>query len=335
MRVLVTGGAGYIGSVMAEQLLDHGHQVVVYDDLSHGHRDAVPAGAVFVEGDILDRPRLSALIRRQQTEAVVHMAALTSVAESVARPDAYYRVNVEGSLSLIEAAIGCGVRLFIFSSTAAVYAPAGDNVLDESDRAVPDSAYGETKLAVEHALRWYEGAFEVRWMGLRYFNAAGATRDRGERHQPETHLIPSLLQVAAGQRQDFTVYGTDYPTRDGTAVRDYVHVSDLAHAHVLGLAALHEGMPSRIYNVGQGGRGHTVLEVLDSVRRVTGHPVPVQFGPRRPGDGPFLVASPERIAAELGWRPAHRDLDGIVRSAWNWMRVCGQPVWPAGQALAP
>jgi UDP-glucose 4-epimerase len=334
MRVLVTGGAGYIGSVISEQLIGGGHEVLVYDDLSHGHRDAVPPGAAFAEGDILDPVRLSELMREHGTEAVVHMAALTSVSGSMALPDLYYRVNVQGSLSVFEAAIRCGVRLFVFSSTAAVYAPS-DERLEESDPAVPDSAYGETKLAVERALRWYEGAFGIRYVALRYFNAAGATRERGERHQPETHLIPNLLRAAAGQLPEFVLHGTDYPTRDGTAVRDYVHVSDLAHAHVLGLAALHEGMPSRIYNVGQGGRGHTVLEVLDSVRRVTGHPVPVQFGPRRPGDGPFLVASPERIAAELGWRPAHRDLDGIVRSAWNWMRACGQPVSPAGQALAP
>jgi UDP-glucose 4-epimerase len=319
MRVLVTGGAGYIGSVIVEQLLGHGHDVLVYDDLSHGHRDAVPAAATFAKGDILDRPRLSALMRNHQTEAVVHMAALTSVAESVALPDSYYRVNVQGSLSVFEAAIGCGVRLFIFSSTAAVYLASREDALDESDPALPDSPYGETKLAVEHALRWYEGAFGVRSVVLRYFNAAGATRDRGERHEPETHLIPNLLQVAAGQRSAFTLYGTDYPTRDGTAVRDYVHVADLARAHLLSLAALRNGMPSRTFNVGQGGRGYSVREVLESVRRVTGHPVPVHLGPRRPGDSPVLVASAERIAAELGWRPVHRDLDGIVRSAWKWM----------------
>jgi UDP-glucose 4-epimerase len=319
MRVLVTGGAGYIGSVIAERLLASGHQVLVYDDLSHGHRDAVPPDASFAEGDILDRPRLSELMRRHQTEAVVHMAALTSVAESMVLPDAYYRVNVEGSLSVFEAAIGCGVRLFILSSTAAVYAHSGDNVLDESDRAVPDSAYGETKLAVEHALRWYEGAFGVRWVALRYFNAAGATRERGERHDPETHLIPNVLKVAAGQLPHVILNGTDYPTRDGTAVRDYVHVSDIAHAHVLALAALHQGMPSRIFNVGQGGHGHSVREVIEAVRRITGREVPIRLGPRRAGDSPVLVASAERIAAELGWQPAHRGLDGIVRSAWTWM----------------
>jgi UDP-glucose 4-epimerase len=335
MRVLVTGGAGYVGSVIADRLLASGHQVLVYDDLSHGHRDAVPAGAAFVRGDILDRPHLSELMRRDHTDAVVHMAALTSVSESMVMPDAYYRVNVQGSLSVFEAAIGCGVRLFLLSSTAAVYAPSRGDVLDEAARTVPDSPYGETKLAVEHALRWYEGAFGVRWMVLRYFNAAGATRDRGERHDPETHLIPNLLKVAAGEQPHVKLFGTDYPTRDGTAVRDYVHVSDLAHAHVLALTALHQGMPSRIFNVGQGGHGHTVQEVIDAVRRITGRPVPVELGPRRAGDSPVLVASAERIAAELGWRPVHRGLDGIVRSAWVWLTSQASRDSDVREALAP
>jgi UDP-glucose 4-epimerase len=319
MRVLVTGGAGYIGSVVAEVLLARGHTVAVYDDLSEGHRDAVPAPARLHEGDLLDRPRLDAVLHETRPEAVVHMAAVCQVGESVADPAKYYRVNLQGGLALLDAMLGAGVTRMVFSSTAAVYGEPAKQPIEEDDPTAPSNPYGETKLAFERALAWYGGAHGVRAVSLRYFNAAGASARSGERHEPETHLIPLVLQVAAGHRGSVTIYGDDYPTRDGTCLRDYVHVLDLAEAHALALDALAGGAAGAAYNLGCGGDGFTVREVVETARRVTGRPIAVTMGPRRPGDPAMLVAASTRIRQALGWTPRHADLADIIASAWTWM----------------
>jgi len=320
MRVLVTGGAGYIGSVVAEGLLAEGHAVLVYDDLSRGHREAVPDGAAFVRGDLLDADALREAVRRHRVEAVAHLGGETAVAESVLDPARYYRANVVGGLTLLGVARECGVGLLVFSSSCAVYGEPAQPLIDEDDPTRPASPYGETKLAFERALGWYGRAFGLRWVALRFFNAAGATETRGERHDPETHLVPLVLETAAGRRPDVTIHGGDYPTRDGTCVRDYVHVTDLARAHVLALDALARGRPSAAYNLGCGGQGYTVREVIQVAREVTGREIPVRVGPRRPGDPAVLIAGNDRIARDLGWRPARQDLREIVGSAWAWMQ---------------
>jgi UDP-glucose 4-epimerase len=319
MRVLVTGGAGYIGSVVAEVLLARGHVVSVYDDLSEGHRDAVPDGATFVPGDLLDRAGLDAALRASRPDAVVHMAAACQVGESVADPGKYYRINVGGGLTLLDAMRAAGVTRLVFSSTAAVYGEPAKQPIDEHDATTPSNPYGETKLAFERALTWYAGAHGLRAVSLRYFNAAGASARAGERHEPETHLIPIVLQAAAGRRPGVTIYGEDYPTRDGTCLRDYVHVLDLADAHALALEALSTGAATTAYNVGCGGDGFTVREVIDTAARVTGRTIPVTVGPRRAGDPAMLVAASTRIRRELGWAPRHAALEDIIRSAWTWM----------------
>ena len=319
MRVFVTGGAGYIGSVVAEVLLARGHAVSVYDDLSGGHRDAVPDGARLLEGDLLDRARLDAALRETRPEAVVHMAARCQVGESMVNPAAYYRVNLLGGLMLLDAMRAAGVTRLVFSSTAAVYGEPAKQPIEEDDPTAPSNPYGETKLAFERALDWYGQAYGVRAVSLRYFNAAGASPRAGERHDPETHLIPIVLQAAAGRRGAVTIFGDDYPTRDGTCLRDYVHVLDLAEAHALALAALVDGAPSAAYNLGCGGDGFTVREVIDTAARVTGRSIPVTVGARRPGDPATLVAASTRIRRALGWRPRHAALDDIIRSAWTWM----------------
>jgi UDP-glucose 4-epimerase len=321
MRVMVTGGAGYIGSVVAEELLADGHEVVVYDSLAKGHRDAVDPRARLVVGDLLDGAALARALREARAEAVVHMAADSLVGESVAEPARYYRTNVQGSLALLDAMRAAGASRLVFSSTAAVYGEPAKQPIEESDPTLPTSPYGETKLAVERALPWYGGAWGLRWISLRYFNAAGASAARGERHDPETHLVPLLLEAAAGRRGPLTVFGDDYPTRDGTCVRDYVHVVDLARAHVQALVALDDGHPSGAYNLGCGGDGYTVREVIAVAERVTGRPVPVRVGARRAGDPAVLVASADRITRELGWRPARQDLGEIVGSAWRWLQA--------------
>ncbi len=331
MRVLVTGGAGYIGSVLSEALLRAGHAVIVYDSLFRGHRDAVPEGARLVEGDVLETARLIDCLRGEQIDAVIHAAGLIAVGESVQSPALYYRANVEGGLHLLDAMVEAGVLCLVFSSTAAVYGEPEQGPLRESHPTRPTSPYGETKLAFERALGWYGRAYGLRHVSLRYFNAAGATERCGERHDPETHLIPQLLAVAAGERGEVTIFGSDYATRDGTCVRDYIHVLDLAAAHLLALDALRSGLESRAFNVGYG-TGHSVLEVVESVRRVTGHPLPVRAGERRPGDPAYLVAASDAIRAELGWKPAHADLDAIVASAWEWMRRRGAAQSKPGSA---
>jgi UDP-glucose 4-epimerase len=324
MRILVTGGAGYIGSVVVEELLASGHGAVVYDNLSQGHRESVLPGAEFIEGEILDRAKMEAALTSHKIDAVIHMAASALVGESCVNPGKYYTNNLITSLSLLESMRATGVARLVLSSTAAVYGESRKALIDESDPTAPTNPYGETKLAFERACHWYEQAHGLRFVSLRYFNAAGATKLCGERHDPESHLIPIILQAAAGQRTHIEVYGNDYPTPDGTCVRDYIHVSDLARAHVLALG--HLSKASGIFNLGCGG-GHSVMEVIDEARRITGREIPVRVGPRRAGDPAVLVASSEKIKKELGWAPRKQDLHTIVSSAWEWMQQGTRAKW--------
>jgi UDP-glucose 4-epimerase len=318
MRVLVTGGAGYIGSVVAEELLKDGHDVVVYDNLYKGHRASVAPEAKFVEADLLDGEQLRRTLLDGQIEAVIHMAANSLVGESVTEPAKYYRNNVVAGLVLLDAMREADVRRIVFSSTAAIYGEPSKQPIEETDPTNPTNTYGETKLAFERALRWYENAYNIRYASLRYFNAAGATERCGEAHDPETHLIPVVLQAAAGRRARAEIYGEDYPTRDGTCVRDYIHVVDLARAHILALDILDER--SAIYNLGCGGEGYSVREVIETAREVTGRDIPVNASPRRAGDPAVLIASSARIRQELGWMPERQDLRTIIQSAWEWMQ---------------
>src|SRR3954470_18077829 len=316
MRVLVAGGAGYIGSVVTAALLDGGHEVTVLDDLSTGHQDAVPAGAQFVQASLFDSAPVLADAR---PEAVLHFAAKSLVGESQESPQLYWENNVGGSLALLEAMRAADCRRIVFSSTAATYGEPETVPIPESAPTRPTNTYGASKLAVDHMLTSYATAHGFAAVSLRYFNVAGAAFGLGERHATETHLIPIALQVAAGQRESMTVFGDDYPTADGTCIRDYVHVADLADAHLLALPAPAAG-EHRIYNLGNG-TGFSVQEVVDAVRQVTGHPVPVVVGERRAGDPAQLVASSDRIRADLGWAPRHTDLAGIVRDAWDVTRA--------------
>lgn len=318
MRVAVTGGAGYIGSVVAEVLLEQGHDVLVVDNLAKGHRDAVPEQATFLHLDIADVDRVAAALSSFGAESVIHMAAYSLVGESVFDPATYYRANMMTGLALLDGMRAAGVSRLVFSSTAAVYGEPDRQPISEDDPRHPTNPYGETKLAFEHALRWYGSAYGLSSVSLRYFNAAGATQRNGERHDPETHLIPLVLQAAAGQIPHITVFGDDYPTPDGTCVRDYIHVHDLGRAHVLALAALDEPGRCVAYNLGCGGDGYSVRAVIESATRVTTRTVPVRIEHRRPGDPAVLIASSERIFHELGWTPRFRELDGIIESAWNW-----------------
>ena len=317
MRVLVTGGAGYIGSVVSEQLINDGHEVVVYDNLSKGHRDAVVAGARFVEGDLLEAEKLRQTLDANRIDAVIHMAAFSLVGESVEKPSKYYHNNVVAGLVLLDAMRECGVKRIVFSSTAATYGEPEAQPIFESAPTNPTNPYGETKLAFEKAMHWHEQAYGLRYASLRYFNAAGASEQCGEDHDPETHIIPITLQVAAGKRSHVEIYGDDYPTADGTCVRDYIHVIDLARAHILALNVLSER--SAIYNLGCGGDGYSVRDVIDTARRVTGKEIPVRMGPRRAGDPAVLIASSDKIKGELGWQPQFQDLGIIIESAWRWM----------------
>lgn len=318
MRVLVTGGAGYIGSVVVEELVNGGHDVVVFDNLSKGHRNSVPHEATFVEADLLDTARLRQALVESRVEAVIHMAADSLVGESVQNPAKYYRNNVAASLSLLEAMRDASVKRLVLSSTAAVYGEPAKQPIEEQDPTGPTNPYGETKLTLERALPWYEKAYGIHFVSLRYFNAAGATTRCGEWHDPETHLIPIVLQVAAGKRSQVEIFGDDYPTRDGTCVRDYIHVVDLARAHISALGILNER--SAIYNLGCGGDGYTVKEVIDVARKVTEREIPVRIGPRRAGDPAVLIASSDKIRRELKWSPEFQDLRKIVESAWRWLQ---------------
>ncbi len=318
MRVMVTGGAGYIGSVVTEALCDRGDSVVVYDSLITGHRAAVDERAQFVQGDIRD-PALRDVLRDAGIEAVVHMAAISLVGDSVAMPDRYFQNNVVGGLALLDAARMSGVKTIVFSSTAAVYGAPERQPIDEHSPTAPGNPYGATKLAIEHALVGYAAAFGLSSVRLRYFNAAGASLRFGEDHRPESHLIPRLLRVACGEEPEAVVFGTDWPTADGTAIRDYIHVLDLADAHLRALDAsiLTSGV-SVCYNLGCGGSGYSVGQVLESVIRTTGVEIPVKALPRRAGDPAVLIASSEAIRGALGWIPKRQNLDRIVADAWEW-----------------
>jgi UDP-glucose 4-epimerase len=318
MRVVVTGGAGYIGSIVTEALFDAWHEVLVIDNLCKGHRDSVPDSARFVDLDLRDQRRLAAVLAEFGADAVIHMAAYSLVGESVGAPGKYYENNLGAGLSLLEAMRAAGVSKLVFSSTAAVYGEPAKQPIEEQDPAAPTNPYGETKLAFERALRWYAGAHDLRSISLRYFNAAGASARNGERHDPETHLIPLVLQAAAGMIPKVTVFGDDYPTRDGTCVRDYIHVEDLADAHVRALTPLDAPDTCGAYNLGCGGDGYTVKEIIDAASRVTQRTIPVAIVPRRPGDPAVLSASSARIRRELGWTP-RRSLNDIITSAWQWM----------------
>jgi UDP-glucose 4-epimerase len=317
MKILVTGGAGYIGSVVVEQLIADGESVVVFDNLSQGHRAAVHPPAAFVEGDLTDRAAINAALAEHRPDAVMHFASHTLVGESMQRPFLYLGENVVGGLNLLEGMIDHGVRRFILSSTANLFDAPERIPITEEERIVPGSPYGESKHILERMLYWLDRVHGLRYAALRYFNAAGASADRGEDHDPELHLIPIVLQVALGQRADVTIFGDDYPTPDGTCVRDYIHIVDLAQAHVLALRALEGG--SRVYNLGNG-QGFSVREVIETARRITGHPIPAKTGPRRPGDPAVLVAGSDKIRRELGWQPRFPRLEQIVETAWVWHR---------------
>jgi UDP-glucose 4-epimerase len=312
MRVLVAGGAGYIGSVVTAHLLAEGHEVTVLDDLSTGHADAVVEGARLVRASLHDS---APVLAQARPEAVLHFAAKSLVGASQQHPEDYWHVNVGGSLALFEAMRAADCRRIVFSSTAATYGEPDTVPIPETAPTRPTNTYGASKLAVDHMLTSYAVAHGFAAVSLRYFNVAGAAFGLGERHATETHLIPLALQVAAGQRESLSIYGDDYPTPDGTCVRDYIHVQDLSDAHLLALPAAEPGL-HRIYNLGNG-TGFSVQQVVEAVREVTGHPVPVEVAPRRAGDPAQLVASSDRIRADLGWEPQHRDLTGIVRDAWD------------------
>jgi UDP-glucose 4-epimerase len=319
MKVLVTGGAGYVGGTVCRILLQKGHSVTVYDNLCHSRRAALAEGVTFIEGDLADRPLLEQTLRDGQFDGILHFAALIEAGESMKQPELYFRNNTVGTLALLEAIQATGlskaVRL-VFSSTAAVYGEPESSPIFEDARLAPTNAYGESKLLSEHMMRWMNQVHGLRYAALRYFNVAGAMPGYGENHEPESHLIPLLLDVALGLRPSIKVFGQDYPTPDGTCLRDYIHVQDLADAHLLALEALTENAPL-IYNLGTG-KGFSVLELVESVRRVTGKPIAVELCPRRPGDPAILVASSEKAMREIGWTPRYADLDSIVQSAWDW-----------------
>jgi UDP-glucose 4-epimerase len=318
MKVLVTGGAGYIGAATAQALIRAGHTVTVVDSLIKGHRKAVPKAAQFIQADLGDQDKLSSLLAGESYDAIMHFAAFIEAGESMQDPGRFFENNLWNSLSLIEKAARSGTQKFVLSSTAGVYA-SSDEPLTEDSLLGPNSVYGQTKLMVEQALEWYCRIFGLHYAALRYFNAAGALLDHGEDHRPETHLIPLVLRVALGQSDGIHVFGNDYPTPDGTCIRDYIHIADLVSAHLRALEAL-ESNERLVYNLGNGA-GYSVLEVIEIARQVTGHPIPLVEAPRRPGDAARLVASSERIQGDLGWKPKIPDLKDIVASAWEWHRT--------------
>jgi UDP-glucose 4-epimerase len=315
VRVLVVGGAGYIGSVTVDKLIGAGHDVVVLDNLVAGHRQAVNDTAELARFDNRDENELNQLFAANSFDAVIHYGGYIQAGESVQQPGRYFANNVSGTITLLNSMVAFGVTRLVFSSSAAVYGEPQELPILESHRIKPVNPYGETKAIVEHMLPWYEQAFGIQHVSLRYFNACGATSERGEDHRPETHLIPNVLQVALEQRPSATLFGTDYPTRDGTCVRDYVHVEDLAEAHLLSLN--YTDAASGAFNLGSG-RGFSNREILEAARHVTGHPIPVNEQPRRAGDPAELVASNEKARAELGWQVRYTDLEEIIRTAWAW-----------------
>jgi UDP-glucose 4-epimerase len=324
MKVLVTGGAGYIGSHAVYRLIEKGHEVVVLDNLSQGHQQAIHPQAQFVQADLRDSQALAKLFEAQKRadqppfDGVMHFASYTLVGESMEKPFLYFRDNLNTVANVLEQCAANGVKRFILSSTANLFDNPQHIPISEDEALIPGSVYGETKYMAERMLMWADRLYGIRYCALRYFNASGAiiSGDIGEDHTPETHLIPLVLQVALGQRESVTIFGSDYETRDGTCIRDYVHVIDLADAHILALEALADG-PSRVYNLGSGS-GYSVKEVIDMARIVTGHPIPAKEGSRRAGDPAKLVADSARIKAELGWDPRHSDLESIMESAWRW-----------------
>ena len=333
MRILVTGGAGYVGGTVATLLLSQGHEPIVFDNLCHARREMVPAGVEFIEGDLADRTLIEKIFRSAKGEgkpfdSVLHFAALIEAGESMVHPETYFRNNTSSTLSMLEAIIAEGPRRLVFSSTAAVYGEPESIPITENARLKPTNVYGESKLMVETMLNWFHSIHGLRSVALRYFNVAGAPEGpegitRGEDHEPESHLIPLILDVALGRRKSIRIYGDDYSTPDGTCIRDYIHVSDLADAHLLALKALETDVAGKtrlIYNLGNG-RGFSVSEVIESARRVTGHPIPAELHPRRPGDPAVLVASSEKAIRDLGWKPRYTQLDDIIRTAWDWHRM--------------
>ena len=330
MRTLVTGGAGYVGGTVATLLAAQGHSPTVFDNLCHARREMVPEGVDFIEGDLADRALLESIFRRAKSEgkpyeAVLHFAALIEAGESMKQPEVYFRNNTASTLALLEAVIAEGPRRVVFSSTAAVYGEPESVPIQEDARLKPTNVYGESKLLVETMLNWFHAIHGLRSVSLRYFNVAGAPEGpdgviRGEAHEPESHLIPLILDVALGRRQSIRIYGDNYATPDGTCIRDYIHVSDLADAHLLAVKALETEAAARerlIFNLGNG-QGFSVREVIESARRVTGHPIPAELHPRRAGDPAVLVASSDKAIRELGWKPRYTQLDDIIRTAWIW-----------------
>jgi UDP-glucose 4-epimerase len=313
MKIFVVGGAGYIGSICAELLLDDGHEVFVFDNLSEGHRRAIDPRAQFMEGDLSDLEKITRALRHAQPQAVMHFAANALVGESMQNPSKYFRNNIGSGLNLLDAMVATGVSCIVFSSTCAIFGPPERLPIDENAPPRPINPYGESKLAFEKILRWYDEIHGLKFVSLRYFNAAGASANFGEDHRQETHLIPNVLKVALGQSPHVELYGTDYETPDGTCVRDYIHILDLARAHALALEAKRSGF----YNLGTGG-GSSVREVIDCCARVTGKKISVLEKPRRPGDPPRLIAASDKIKRQLGWQPKFQRLDAIIESAWRW-----------------
>lgn len=316
MKILVTGGAGYIGSITVAELVREGHAVTVFDNLSNGHRKAVVQGANLIVGELADSNRLAETFSKGEFDAVMHFAAFIEAGESMKAPERFFRNNTANTLTLLETMLRAGVHRLVFSSTAALYGNPETVPISEDAPSHPTNAYGESKLLVEHMLAWMNRIHGLRYASLRYFNAAGATAELGEAHNPESHLIPLVLQAAVGKRSNISIFGTDYPTPDGTCVRDYIHVADLARAHLLALHAL-ERREKLIYNLGNG-NGFSVRQVIDAARRITGQPIPVVECPRRAGDPAVLVASSGKIQSELGWQPQFPNPEEIIRSAWEW-----------------
>ncbi len=316
MNILVTGAAGYVGSVCASELVKARHTVVALDNFSAGHRTAVVKRVKLFEGDIADAAAIKRVCRKFRIEAVMHFAAKALVDESMRNPGLFYRNNVSGTIALLDVLVECGIQKLVFSSSAAVYGEPKAVPITEEHPLSPINAYGETKLVIERALAWYQHAHGLRWVALRYFNAAGAVGALGEDHRPETHLIPRLLDVALNSDRTFHIYGDDYPTSDGTCVRDYVHVRDIARAHILALRALPR-LRGAVFNVGHG-EGFSVREMVRGVEEVTRRRLRVEVSPRRAGDPAVLVASPKKISRDLGWKPRHSELRGIIRTAWAW-----------------
>src|SRR5256884_1200608 len=315
MRIFVAGGAGYIGSVTAELLLDEGHEVDIFDNLVEGHQRAVDSRANFIQGDLADRAQIDAALSGARPDAVMHFAAYALVPESMRDPSKYFRNNVSNGLNLLDAMVTTGVRRIIFSSTCALFGPPERVPIDETARTHPINPYGESKLAFEKILRWYDEIHGLKFVSLRYFNAAGASENFGEDHRVETHLIPNVLKVALGEKPHVEIFGADYDTPDGTCIRDYIHIVDLARAHILAL----KSPKSEFYNLGTGG-GSSVREGIEAAKSITGRKIDIIEKPRRPGDPPRLIASSEKIKRELGWQPQFQSLDAIIESAWRWHR---------------